>query len=134
MRSDLVFSFIAALMLGTASAVASVVAEVPCEVREEFILVKVQAPRAGGTPLTFLVDSGAGRSVISLRAARRLKLPLGMRQRVHGVNSDAVAYEVAGFAAKLGGVPLTRNVLAVDLRNADELCGERIDGLVGIDF
>jgi hypothetical protein len=117
-------------LLATASAVAGVVAEVPFEFRDGFILVKVQAPQAR---LTFLVDSGAGRSVIGLRAARRLKLPLGRPQRVLGVNADAVAYETTGFAASLGGVPLHPHVLALDLRNAHELCGA-IDGLIGIDF
>ena len=57
-------------------------------------------------PLNFLLDSGAGTSVIDLSTARRLGLKLGSAQPVLGVGGQAVAYPVKNFAAQASGVPI----------------------------
>ena len=85
-------------------------------------------------PLNFLLDSGAGASVLDLAAARRLGLQLRERQTVQGVHSRTVAYRVKGFAAAAAGVAMPSSLLAVDLCGASASCHQRIDGLLGADF
>lgn len=84
--------------------------------------------------LNFLLDSGAGATVIDLAAARRLGLKLGSFQSVQGVHSRVVAYQVKGFAAQVGSVPIAAAVLAMDLSGPSSACHQRIDGLIGADF
>ena len=86
-------------------------------------------------PLSFLLDSGAGRSVLHLGTAQRLGVKLGACETVQGVDSRCAAYRVERFAATVGSsVPLPREVLALDLSSVSAGCGARIDGLLGADF
>jgi hypothetical protein len=85
-------------------------------------------------PLSLLLDSGAGASVLSLRAAQRLGLPLGKHESVRGVGVDAAAYHLQGVRATANGVTLAEIPLAVDLSSADQLCSHPVDGLVGVGF
>jgi hypothetical protein len=107
--------------------------EIPFTYVDGFILVKAQVD-GSATPLTFLVDSGASTAVVSLRAARRLHLPLGVAESVRGVGADAMAYRLPGARVMANGLTLSRVRLAVDLHNASALCSREIDGLIGIDF
>ena len=85
-------------------------------------------------PLNFLLDSGAGVSVLDLGAARRIGLPLGERQTVEGVYSRTAAYSVKNFAGSIADVPVATSMLAVDLSGMRAVCHQRIDGLLGADF
>ena len=85
-------------------------------------------------PLNFLLDSGAGASVLDVAAARRLGLPLGERQNVQGVHSRSFAYRVKGFTASTAGVAIPSSLLALDLSGPSTSCHRRIDGLLGADF
>ena len=85
-------------------------------------------------PLNFLLDSGAGSSVLDLSTARRLGLKLGDRQTVLGVHTCCLAYRVKGFEARTAGIPLSSSPLAVDLSGASRGCSQHIDGLIGADF
>ncbi len=85
-------------------------------------------------PLNFLLDSGAGTSVLDLAAARRLGLQLGERQTVQGIHGRSVAYRLKGFAAAAASVAIPSSLLAVDLSGASVSCHQRIDGLLGADF
>ena len=58
------------------------------EHRGGLIWVKVSVPQSA-EPLNFLLDSGAGASVINLRTAQRLGVKLGQRVDVRGVGSSA---------------------------------------------
>ena len=87
-----------------------------------------------GEPLNFLLDSGAGASVLDLSVARHLGFKLGQRQTVVGVQSRSFAYRVEGFEARVGGVPVATSLLAVDLSGPSRGCSQRIDGLIGADF
>lgn len=107
--------------------------EVPIVFRNGMLRVKVTTP-AGGEPLTFLLDSGAGASVIDLATARRLALPLGTPEPVRGVHTKGVAYRVDRIAATLGAVAVPHSMLALDLRAIGGAVGCRIDGLLGADF
>jgi hypothetical protein len=97
------------------------------------VWLKVNVP---GQPasLSFLLDSGAGRSVLNLGTARHLQLKLGARETVLGVQGECAAYRVRDFAAVVAGVALPREVLALDLSGVSAKTGARIDGLLGVDF
>ena len=98
-------------------------------------MVWVKVALAGTSePLNFLLDSGAGTSVLDLAAARRLGLGLGARQNVQGVHGRSVAFRVEDFAANAAGVRLPDSLLAVDLSGPSRACHQRIDGLLGVDF
>jgi Aspartyl protease len=73
-------------------------------------------------PLNFLLDSGAGISVIDLQTARGLGVHLGNRQMVQGVNGQGIAYCVNDLQAGCGGIALPKSVLAVDLRALSGCC------------
>lgn len=90
---------------------------------------------AGRTePLNFLLDSGAGTSVLDLAAARRLGLKLGQGEPVQGVNGRTLARRVDGFVGQIANVPIASSMLAVDLSGPSRCCHQRIDGLIGVDF
>jgi len=106
---------------------------IPFQFRNGMICLKVTVAESG-EPLNFLLDSGAGASVLDLTVARRLGLELGESQNVQGVHSRTVAYRVKTFAARVAGVPLPATVLALDLSGPGRACQKGIDGLLGIDF
>ena len=106
---------------------------IPFEYRGGLIWVKVKA-EGHREPLNFLLDSGAGASVLSLEAAEKLKIKLGAASRVQRVGTGAVAYHVHDFHAQMGGIALGENPLALDLRETSALCSRPIDGLIGQDF
>jgi hypothetical protein len=129
----LVFSVRAALaFLALLSLVFSARArEIPFDFVDGYILLHASVD---AQPVTLLVDSGASASVLSLDAARRLHRDLGEALPVDGVDADATAYEMQPATPKAGGFALGEFGLAIDLRNAAQLCSERVDGLIGADF
>lgn len=87
------------------------------------------------TPLDFLLDSGAGSSVLHLGTAQRAGLKLGARETVQGVGGSCTAYRIDRFAAMVANaVSVPGEVLALDLSGVAARCGARIDGLLGADF
>lgn len=106
---------------------------IPIEYRGGMIWVKV-AVGGGNKPLNFLVDSGAGASVLDLATARRLGLKLDQPKTVQGVNGHALAYRVKGFNGRLANAPINCSFLAVDLSGPSHSCNQHIDGLLGADF
>lgn len=107
--------------------------EIPFTFTDGFIRVEAHVPQTL-EPLHLLLDSGAGASVLSLRTAKRLHLPLGRKETVRGVGVDAAARRLEGVEAMASGITLSGIPLAVDLSSADELCSEPIDGLIGVGF
>jgi hypothetical protein len=105
--------------------------EIPFDFVDGYILIHA---RVGGQPATLVLDSGASASVLSLDAARRLHLALGQAEAVDGVDADATAYNLAPVTPAAQGVSLGEISLATDLHNAEQLCRERIDGLIGAEF
>lgn len=106
---------------------------IPFQFRDGMIWLKI-AVAGKSEPLNFLLDSGAGASVLDLNAARRLGLKLGTRQTVQGVHSRSVAYRVKEFSASIGDIAVPSSVLALDLSGPSRACHQRIDGLLGADF
>ncbi len=106
---------------------------IPFQFRDGMVWLKV-AVAGTSEPLNFLLDSGAGASVLDLATARRLGVKFGARQNIQGVHSRSVAYRVEGFAARAAGVAIPSSLLAVDLSGPSRACHQRIDGLLGADF
>ena len=108
-------------------------AEFPFEFREGLLWVEVNVPQSK-KPLNFLVDTGAGVSVINLSTAKRIGLKLGREVMVHGVQTMLAGYWQERMSAKVGEVELPRGYLAVDLDKLSSSCERPLDGLVGADF
>lgn len=107
--------------------------EIPFTYGKGMIWLNIRA--AGQSePLNFILDSGAGATVLDLEAARRLELKLGRRETVQGVEGSCGAFRVGGLAAEVAAVPIARSMLALDLSPVSRSCGNRIDGLLGADF
>lgn len=106
---------------------------IPFQYRDGMIWLKV-AVAGKIQPLNFLLDSGAGSSVLDLSAARRLGLKLSHPVTVLGVNGRAFAYRIEGFDARAANVPIASSVLVVDLSGPSKRCHQHIDGLLGSDF
>ena len=106
---------------------------IPFQFRGGMIWLKVAV---GGSrqPLNFLLDSGAGASVLDLATARGLGLKLGKRQNVQGVHGRSIAYRVEDFAASVAGIAIPSSLLALDLSGPSRSSHQRIDGLLGADF
>jgi len=108
-------------------------AEFPFEFREGLLWIEVNVPQSR-KPLNFLVDTGAGVSVINLSTAKRIGLKLGREVMVHGLQTMLTGYWQQRMLAKVGEVELPREYLAVDLDKLSSSCERPLDGLVGADF
>jgi hypothetical protein len=84
--------------------------------------------------LNFLLDSGAGASVINLRTAKRLGVKLGQRVDVRAVGSSTEGFWSQRLTATANGVVLPKEYLAVDLAELSRACDSGVDGLLGADF
>jgi aspartyl protease len=115
------------------SAQSKVLAEIPFQYRDGLIWLKVRIT-GKSEPLNFLLDSGAGVSVVDLKTAHTLRLKLGARQTVQGVNGKGIGYRVNELQAASSGIDLPRSVLAIDLGTLSECCHQPIDGILGADF
>ena len=111
--------------------------ETPNEIRFQYqdglIWLKAEVP-ARTKSLNFLLDTGAGVSVIDLGRAHALGMRIGDPESVQGVSGRAVAYRVDGFQANSGGVALPKSVLAISLQAISQRCHQPIDGILGMDF
>jgi hypothetical protein len=121
------------LLLPGISAWAGPLSEFPFKLRAGLIWVQVENPNRG-KPLNFILDSGAEASVINLQTASRLRLEPGQPVTVCGINASAVGYWPEYFPARMGGVALPTNYLAMDLSALGDACHCKVDGLIGADF
>ena len=128
------FAYVAVLALFLA---VSAYSETPNEIRFQYqdglIWLKAEVP-ARTKSLNFLLDTGAGVSVIDLGRARALGMRIGDPESVQGVSGRAVAYRVNDFQANSGGVALPKSVLAINLQAISQRCHQPIDGILGMDF
>ena len=108
-------------------------AEFAFEQRGGLLWVKVVVPQSS-EPLNFLLDSGAGVSVLNLRTAKRLGVKLGQRVDVRGVGSSTEGFWPQRLQATAGGVELPKKCLSVDLAELSKACDCGVDGLLGADF
>jgi hypothetical protein len=127
-----IFLFILAMAVFARGADASS-EEIPFEFHDGFILLQGR-PGQSAEPMNFLLDSGAGASVLDLHSAKRLHVPLGAPMEIRGVGSKSTAYRIPPVQATDGNARIATISLAVDLSNAEQICSERVDGLIGVDF
>jgi predicted aspartyl protease len=126
-------SAIFACILHALAASAHGATQIPIEKRFGFIFVKVKV--AGqDTPLNFLLDSGAGTTVLNLRQARRMGCRLAGQREIQDVQGFTIAHSVEGFAASVQNIPVPSSVLAIDLTPVNRAADGRIDGILGADF
>lgn len=109
------------------------VGEIPFQYREGLLWVDVNIS-GSRKPLHFLLDTGAGASVINLNTARALGMKLGAAVSVHGVGQTVAGYRQQEVLAKAGEIRLPREYLAVDLEKFSKSCQQPVDGLIGMDF
>jgi Aspartyl protease len=96
--------------------------------RKDNTRMTVEVMVNGRGPYRFLVDSGADSSVVGLRIASDLQLPLGTPTVLHGTTASAVVGRVMVDELQLGAARI-HNLELPALRETD-LGGE---GLIGID-
>jgi hypothetical protein len=107
--------------------------EIPFQFRDGLIWLKAEV--AGkGEPLNFILDSGAGVSVLDLTRVCALGIRVGNPETIQGVDGRAVAYRVDNFEAVSAGVALPRSFLAANLKAVSNSCHQPIDGILGVDF
>ena len=113
--------------------ICAAVTEIPFSYEAGLIWVKVST--AGQPkPLNFLLDTGAGATILNLETARRLQLSFGDTETVQGVGGRCAAKWVDGFRASFADVSLRKYLLAVDLSALSRMNRRPIDGLIGADF
>jgi hypothetical protein len=122
-----------AIALLKAQAAQDVPAEIPFEFSEGLLWVKVTLPESS-QPLNFLLDTGAGASVINRGTADRLGLHLGSEVNVRGVDATLSGYWLKGISAAAGTASLPGDYIAVDLTRLSHSCERPVDGLLGADF
>ena len=130
-RLSLVIVFLAALFKVQAAPIS--IAEFPFQFREGLLWVEVSVPQSD-KPLHFLLDTGAGASLINLSTAKRLGLKLGQEIVVRGVDTTLPGHWQKLWSAKAGIVDLPSNYVAVDLGRLSSSCEQTVDGLIGADF
>lgn len=108
-------------------------AQFPFEFSEGFLWIQVTVPQSA-KPLNFLLDTGAGASVINLATAKQLGLKLGRKVPVCGVQTALAGWWPERLSAKVGGFQLPRKYLALDLEKLGQACKRPVDGLIGMDF
>ncbi len=107
--------------------------ESPFEYRDGLIWIQARA-QGSSAPLNFLLDSGAGISVINLSTLERIGRLRGHRVSVRGVEAATVGYWPQRLSVAGNPLPLPTDFLAVDLSELSRSCGRTVDGLVGADF
>ena len=128
------FAYAAVLTLLLAvSARSGVTNEIRFRYLDGLIWLKVEVPGKNES-LNFLLDSGAGVSVLDLGRASNLGIRIGNSESVQGGNGPAVAYRVDDFQGVSGDITLPKSVLAINLQTISNCCHQHIDGILGIDF
>jgi predicted aspartyl protease len=106
---------------------------VPVEVYQHHVFVRVRVN--GSEPLSFLLDSGAGATVIEKRRADALGLKSEGKLGAHGVGGSA-DYSLGRLdSLMVGGAVLRRqNVVIMALPDIGDVLGRPLDGILGYDF
>ena len=107
--------------------------EIPLEFQEGFLWIKATVSTSG-KPISLLLDSGAGVSVLNTSTAERLGLRFGRAVNVVGVNAALTGHWLDAISVSSSGVALPSKYLAVDLQTLGRSCKHPIDGLLGADF
>src|SRR5882672_2680219 len=122
-----------AMTLLRTQATQDVPGEIPFESHEGLLWVKATIPQSA-EPLNFLLDTGAGASVINIGMADRLGLKFGSEVTVRGVATTLTGHWLHGISATAGAASLPSDYIALDLTKLSASCQRPVDGLIGTDF
>jgi hypothetical protein len=90
------------------------------------------------TPLKFILDSGAGQSVMAKETAGELGLETSGTERIRTVNGTAITGRVTTTVLTLGpdsrSMRFSTRPLVMDLSRESRLLGVPLGGLIGMDF
>lgn len=94
----------------------------------------VELPANGRKPLRFIVDTGAGRSVVDAKAAERLKLTVGGTIDAQGSGGSAQARTFTNFEVWIGGERAPLPAIGLDLSPIASMIGSPFEGILGYEF
>ncbi|MBN2056739.1 aspartyl protease family protein, partial [bacterium] len=108
-------------------------AEVPIRLLDGHIFLEV---RLNDSPsLNFLLDSGAGRTIVAAHTADACGLKLGHAAQAMGVGGEQTINAIEVASLRLEGLELlNQKVFAMDLSELTPAFGERVDGVIGYDL
>jgi hypothetical protein len=131
MRGPFLFS----LLLSGLAAAAPV--RVPFQTHRGMILVETTV-MGSSRPMRFIVDSGAGQTVLAKGTAGELGLALTPGERIRTVDGSENVSRAAATAIRLGSASrsfsFSPRPLVIDLGSESRSLGTKIDGLLGADF
>jgi hypothetical protein len=110
------------------------VLETPCDLYSNLIFVSVRVNDS--SPLSFLLDSGAGMTVLNAERVKALKLKTEGKISVSGNSADNMeASFVKDASLSLPGAePFHVPMISLPLDTVEALMGRTIDGILGYDF
>jgi len=106
---------------------------IPFTARTNVIWVTVNSPDSK-RPLTFLLDTGASASVLSLKTAKELGLALEKGRDVCVVGGMTPTWVAMNFKGDVKGRQFNSKMVAMDLDYTAWSFSHRMDGIVGLDF
>jgi len=91
-----------------------------------------------GTPLQFIVDSGAGQSVVAKKTAAEFGLDTSDTERIRTINGTSKTGHLPTTVLSLGPgsqpMRFSTRPLVMDLSGESRLLGTSLGGLIGMDF
>lgn len=106
---------------------------IPFELYANVILLRARVNNSA--PLWFLLDTGAGGSLIDSRHARRLGLKYLDKANIHGMGGSVEGSYFGGATLGLPGVRVfDRKFVGMPLAPLFARFGRRVDGIIGYDF
>lgn len=117
----------------TAPQPSSKVSRFPIEMNGNHVLL--QGRVNGSDPLWFTLDTGAAASVINMRRAREMGLPLTSAGRAQGAGGTAETARLSGVTFSLEGVEIKNlNVMAIALDSIEATAGRSMDVIIGAEL
>jgi len=107
--------------------------QIPFTDRSNVIWVTVNSPDSK-RPLKFLLDTGASKSVISIKVAKSMGLELTKGPVTCVVGGKSSTWVVKNFKGTVDGHGLGTTLLAMNLNSGAGTFSPRADGIVGMDF
>ena len=89
----------------------------------------------GSSPRWFLLDTGAGVSVLNLTTVQSLGLKASAGGTLHGAGGNVQSTRITGVTFDVGGALLKDlNVAALPLAQFENVGGRSVDGILGVEF
>lgn len=111
--------------------------DVPFRIERGLILLSPTL-RGSVRPMNFILDSGAGVSVLAKNTAAELGIAFNRQERVRTITGVENAYRSGTVHFQLGGPTnyfrFSSNPLVIDFSRESRTFGAAIDGLIGADF